>query len=266
MDRQLTSNELQVLKKYRLNGSNEGDSFPVAKLYDETFVQHLLANVALTIGAPSLKVAGSIFIKRYAFLPVMALYSMTVWNKSLNISLENITMEIPKEGEPWLPSFSLKELTARDWNGEDRDVWRASVMKDLFVNNIDPIITAIEKAVGISKSILWENIVVYLFWLYEKELKENENSNVADDFRCLIFEAEGSLFGTYDINPLQRYYGEKRYEEESNEEIRLRKTCCFSYQLPEGKRCKICPCAHLGKDGRCNDGGESICSAVRSFG
>ena len=44
----------------------------------------------------------------------------------------------------------------------------------------------LEKTIGISKLILWENIAVYLFWLYEKELKDYDNSNVADDFRYLV--------------------------------------------------------------------------------
>jgi siderophore-iron reductase FhuF len=263
MDKELTETELLVLEKYRLGGKS-ADSFPIASLLDESFLKDFLEKLALTIGAPSTKVAASIFIKRYAFLAVTALYSMSVWNKKLNVSIDNVSMESPNQGIPWLPSFSLKEMTAQDWNGEDRALWRDSVLKDLFANNIYPIIMALEKAFGISKLILWENIAVYLFWLYEKELKDNENSNVAEDFRYLLQEAEGSLFGQYNLNPLQRYYAEKTYVEEMDEEIRLRKTCCYSYQLPAGKRCKVCPCTHVTKDGRCHDG-ESICSAVRSF-
>jgi len=263
MDKELTENELLVLEKYRL-GSKSADSFPIASLLDESFLKDFLEKLALTIGAPSTKVAASIFIKRYVFLAVTVLYSMSVWNKKLNISVDNVSMESPEQGKAWLPSFSLKEMTTQDWNGENRTQWRDTVLRDLFTNNIYPIIMALEKAVGISKLILWENIAVYLFWLYEKELKDNENSNVADDFRYLLLEAEGSLFGQYNLNPLQRYYAEKTYVEEMDEEIRLRKTCCFSYQLPAGKRCKVCPCTHVAKDGRCHDG-ESICSAVRSF-
>ncbi|MGG3563676.1 siderophore-iron reductase FhuF [Neobacillus rhizosphaerae] len=263
MDKELTEDELLVLEKYRLSVKS-ADSFPIASLLDESFLNDFLAKLTLTIDAPSTKVAASIFIKRYAFLAVTALYSMSVWNKKLNVSIENVSMESPNQGKAWLPSFSLKEMTAQDWNGKDRSLWRDTVLRDLFANHIYPIILSLEKAVGISKLILWENMAVYLFWLYEKELKENENSNVADDFRYLLLEAEGSLFGQYNLNPLQRYYAEKTYVEERDEEIRIRKTCCFSYQLPAGKRCKICPCTHVSKDGRCHDG-ENICSAVRSF-
>ncbi|WP_413307423.1 siderophore-iron reductase FhuF [Bacillus sp. 1P10SD] len=263
MDKELMENELIGLEKYRL-GSESADSFPIASLLDESFLKDFLEKLALTIGAPSTKVAASIFIKRYAFLAVTVLYSMSVWNKKLNVTVENISMESPEQGKAWLPSFSLKDMTTQDWNGENRALWRDTVLRDLFANNIYPIIVALEKAVGISKLIMWENMAVYLFWLYEKELKENENSNVADDFRYLLLEAEGSLFGQYNLNPLQRYYSEKTYVEESDEQIRLRKTCCYSYQLPAGKRCKVCPCTYVAKDGRCHDG-ESICSAVRSF-
>ena len=45
------------------------------------------------IGSPNLKVTASIFVKRYAFLAVIYLYGMTAWNKKLNVSLNNISIQ-----------------------------------------------------------------------------------------------------------------------------------------------------------------------------
>jgi siderophore-iron reductase FhuF len=249
------------LEKYRFNPSLK-HSFHVEDLLDEALLKEFMKNLSHTLGAPSEKVAASIFIKRYAFLAVMSLYAMTALNRKLNVSLDNVKMESAEQGKDWLPGISLKDVTVQDWDGNDRSEWRANVFKDLFANNIYPLISQLEKTFGISKLILWENIAVYLFWLYESELKENEQ--VAEDFRYLISEAEGQLFGRYNLNPLQKYFAEKTYLEEWDSEIRLRKTCCFTYQLPAGKRCKTCPCTHIAKDRRCHDG-ENICEAVRSF-
>jgi len=264
MANMLSEQELMQLREYRFNTSLE-HSFKAADLLDESLLKDFMKNFADIIGAPAEKVAASIFIKRYAFLAVVSLYAMTAWNKKLNVSLDNVKMEHAEQGENWLPSFSLKDTSVQNLApNQNRSEWRNSVLKDLFANNIDPIISKLEKTVGISKLILWENIAVYLFWLYESELKDSGNTNAKDDFRYLILEAEGQLFGRYNRNPLQKYFVEKTYLEDRGEEVRIRKTCCFSYQLPTGKRCKTCPCTHIAKDGRCHDG-ESICGAVGSL-
>lgn len=264
MAKMLSEPERIQLEKYRYKPDLE-HSFPVAVLLDESFHKDFLKNLTLTLGAPNEKITASIFIKRYAFIAVMSLYAMTAWNKQLDVSLDNVLMEKAESGENWLPAFSLKDAKVKEMDrSETRSEWRNLVVKDLFANHIYPIIAQLEKSFGISKLILWENIAVYLFWLYESELKDCENAKVADDFRFLLFEAEGQLFGAYNLNPLQKYFSEKLYLPERDEEVRVRKTCCFSYQLPAGKRCKTCPCTHLTKDGGCHDG-ENICGAVQRF-
>jgi ferric iron reductase protein FhuF len=260
----LKDNDISMLEKYRLR-LETANSFNVVDLLDDKFSTDFIKKLALAIGAPSEKTAASIFIKRYAFIAVISLYVMTTANKKINVSLDNLEMEAAEHGKNWLPMFSLKVLSVEDWNGEDRDQWRKNVLQDLFANNIYLLVNHFEKNFKISRLILWENIAVYLFWLYETELKDHENPNVESDFRFLLLEAEGKLFGRYNHNPLQKYYTEKRYIEDFQEEVRLRKSCCFTYQLESSsKRCKTCPCTHVAKDGRCHDG-ESICEAVRSF-
>jgi ferric iron reductase protein FhuF len=253
----LKENSLDALQKYRLRPET-GKSFNVANLLDKAYVTDFMKNLADSIGAPSERAAASIFIKRYAFIAVISLFAMTAGNKRMNLSLDNIEMEEAERGKDWLPTISLRDPSIEEWDGENRNEWRKRVYIDLFANNIYPIIEHFEKTFKVSKLILWENIAVYLFWLYESELKESDNPNVLSDFRFLINEAEGYLFGRYNLNPIQKYYSEK-----NQDEVRIRKTCCFTYQLGS-KRCKTCPCTHLVKDGVCLDG-ESICGAIQSF-
>jgi ferric iron reductase protein FhuF len=254
----LKDHDLSDLEKYRLK-TVTGKTFNVADLLEKAYVKDFMKKLAYTIGAPSERTAASIFIKRYAFIAVISLFAMTTGNKKMNLSLDNIVMEEAEHGKDWLPRISLKDSSIEEWEGEDRNEWRKTVYRDLFADNIYPIIAHFEKTFKVSKLILWENIAVYLFWLYESELKNNDNPNVLSDFRFLISEAEGNLFGQYNLNPIQKYYSMKK----SQDGVRIRKTCCFTYQLGS-KRCKTCPCTSIDKDGRCFDG-ESICSAVRSF-
>ncbi|MEH7109208.1 siderophore-iron reductase FhuF [Bacillus sp. JJ1764] len=255
MDKRLSSKELLELKKYRLC-DEINQHFCVAELLNETYLRFFMKRLTNEIGAPSEKVAASIFIKRYAFIAVISLYAMTVWNKKLDLPLNQIYMETPETGKDWLPNFSMKDLNVQTFDSGNRDDWREGVLTDLFVNNIVPLIRMMEKTFGISSLILWENIAVYLFWLYETELVDREK----DDYQFLFLTAKGNLFGCANGNPLQRYVTVK----DKDSGIRMRKTCCFSYQLPAGKRCRTCPCTHLAKDGGCHDG-EGICSAVRGF-
>lgn len=238
------SEGIQQLRRYRFR-EDLNHSFEVASLLEEEFLKDFIENLTMIIKAPSVKVTASIFMKRYAFVAVMSLYAMTVWNKKINVSIDGLSMQNPERGKEWLPSFSIKHVSesAEDWSGHDRSEWRVRVLHGLFAENISLLIDQIEKTFKISKLILWENIAVYLFWLYETELKDEVASNIAEDFRFLIFEAEGRLFGQYKINPLQKYYRKKKHAGASAEAIRIRTTCCFNYTLAgASKNCKTCPC------------------------
>ncbi|MEH7418921.1 IucA/IucC family C-terminal-domain containing protein [Neobacillus drentensis] len=254
--------ELAQLQKYRFKPELT-NSINVIDLLNDVFLQDFFKKLANIMGARNEKAAASIFIKRYAFVAVMSLYTMTAWNKKLDVSLHNLKMEAPEPGKDWLSSFSLVDDTLQNWDGKNRQKWREEIVNNLFAKNIDILINKLANIAGIPRLILWENIAVYLFWLYETELKEHESANVLEDFTYLLFEGEGPLFGAYNQNPLQRYYGDKTNMVKWNNEVRIRNTCCFSYQLQAGKRCKTCPCTQIAMDGRCQDG-EGIYCSVRS--
>ncbi|MEW9051808.1 MAG: IucA/IucC family C-terminal-domain containing protein [Neobacillus sp.] len=260
----LKDHDVTLLEKYRLS-SEITDSFDVADLLEESYLKKFMSQLADAIGAPTEKTAASIFIKRYAFIAVISLFSMSVKNIKMNVVIGNIEMEKPEQGKDWLPMLKLKSPSIEEWTGEDREKWRNTVYQELFAKNLFPLIDQFEKTFNLSRLILWENIAVYLFWLYETELKDHHHSNIKEDFLFLVSEAEGRLFGPYNNNPLKKYYSGKQYVEEFQEEVRIRKTCCFTYQLESRpSRCKTCPCTHIAKEGVCFDG-ESICTTVRSL-
>jgi ferric iron reductase protein FhuF len=250
MDNVLTDIEIQALEKLRLkrkleSATNMGD------LLNQDNMAEFLNKLMGSIGAPTVKIAASIFMKRYAFLAVVSLYSMTVWNKKLNVTFPNVEIKEIVQDQEWLPSFTLKDLSVQIGNEENRAKWREGVFQDLFANHLSVLIDHLREVTNISEAVLWENIAVYLFWLYESVLKDVDNKNVLNDFQFLFSEANGGLFGAYQQNPLQRFNTEKTFVEEFQEEVRIRKTCCFSYQLKvNGHRCKVCPCRHISKNRR----------------
>ncbi|MBT2687514.1 (2Fe-2S)-binding protein [Bacillus sp. ISL-47] len=240
----LTEKQAEALTPFRLSpdSANSPLSIDVIDLLDPKKAGEYLAAVKEHIGAKDEKTAASILVKRYAFLPVIYLYSMTAWNLRLNISHENLSLEGQEKGELWLPAFRFKSLVG-ECAGADREQWREESIRALFSGHVFPILDNIAKEAKISKLILWENIAIYLFWLYETVLPGETSAaeQAAEDFKFIMEEASGDLFGGYNQNPLKRYHNEKIFVGSKGKLVRPRKTCCFSYLTDSGKRCGTCP-------------------------
>jgi ferric iron reductase protein FhuF len=229
-------------------------------------MDNYISRVMVGIGAPNEKVTASMIMKRYAFFAAMSLFTMSHSDRGLNIRTSNVTLVSHYEDGLWLPKFYLKDLSFEAVHG-DRPVWREQYVKNLFANHIYLLMDQLTQISKISKLILWENIAVYLFWLYESVLEESNEERkriMAEDFRYLFYEAPGHVFGEYNHNPLTKYDSEKIFNPDTEKYIRYRKTCCFSYQL-EGhpKRCNTCPCFQSNAEGGCLSE-QSFCTTIRS--
>jgi ferric iron reductase protein FhuF len=243
----LNKDEIEQLRAFRLTTEEKLSdlSIPLNELLDETVLLWYLEKVGEAIGSPNLKVTASIFVKRYAFLAVIYLYGITAWNKKINISFNNISLQTEDVEDIWLPKLHFRNIEINIAK-ENRYEWREKALKDFFSKNAHVLIDQLSKVTKQSKLILWENVAIYLFWLYESVLqkldKEELRNRAKEDFYYLVYEAPGSLFGNDHANPIKRYYHNKRYTEHLQEEVRVRTTCCFSYLL-EGatSRCKTCP-------------------------
>ncbi|MCQ6275234.1 (2Fe-2S)-binding protein [Bacillus sp. V3B] len=243
----LNKDEIEQLRPLRLSTEEKLSelSIPLNALVDENVLLWYMEKVGAHIGSPNLQVTASIFVKRYAFLAVIYLYGITAWNKKLNASLNNISIQTEEAEDLWLPKFYFHNIKI-EIAEENRYQWREEALKDFFSENVHVLIDQLAKVTKQSKLILWENIAIYLFWLYESVLQKLDNEELRnrakEDFHYLVYEAPGSLFGNDHENLIKRYYHNKRYKAHLQEEVRVRTTCCFSYLL-EGatNRCKTCP-------------------------
>jgi ferric iron reductase protein FhuF len=260
------SKDITTLLWFRLSESlnDESLTIEVDRLLEEG-MENYLQQVMVEIGAPNERVAASMLIKRYAFFACLALFRMSQSDRRLNVQSTNVTLVSHRDGEHWLPKFYLKDLSFESCEG-DRNVWREQYVKDIFANHIYIMIEQLSKITKVSKLILWENVAVYLFWLYENVLNsEEERKNlIEEDFRYLIHDAPGYVFGPYNHNPLTKYVSEKVYNQADDRYVRIRKTCCFAYQLKgSNKRCNTCPCFQTDEEGRCLSE-QNFCSTIRS--
>lgn len=243
------TDEIKQLKNFRLSEQPYPSelSIAVSDLLDKEKLTSYLSKLQETIDAPDQKVTASMLVKRYGFFAVLSLYSMTILNKQLNVSLNNVFIETDenKEISVWLPNFRLQNLeccVAED----NRMGWRDKYLKSLFSEHIQVIIDVLSRETKISKLILWENIAIYIYWLYEMLLEEERfdmyKTIIEDDFNYVVGNANGYLFGPDNRNPLSRYFSKKTYHTEHDKEIRVRKTCCLYYQTTsQNDHCLTCP-------------------------
>ncbi|TQR16312.1 IucA/IucC family C-terminal-domain containing protein [Psychrobacillus soli] len=231
--------KLDKLRKLRLTTEKIHSplSIGISEIVDDQSISNYLDILSTHIGASNAKVAASLFVKRYSFLTVIYLYAMTAWNEKLNISYENVSLQSDESDKLWLPNFYFHQLESETLQA-DRDEWRANCIELLFKEHISPILNLLSKTTKVSKLILWENIAVYISWLYETVLTDEPIEIVdrsKEDFQFIMNRAPGHLFGDYNTNPLNRFYREAQ-----GKEVR-RSTCCYSHLTNSNKYCKTCP-------------------------
>ncbi|WP_299087530.1 IucA/IucC family C-terminal-domain containing protein [uncultured Metabacillus sp.] len=235
--------EIAALKKYRLS-TEEAAPYETIKgldlLNDDLMKRIFDKKLQEKLNTDKQNVIGSMLVKRYAFIAALVLYSMSVFDKGINSSIENVSLQTDENDPLWLPSFNFGNLEVTT-PGSDRADWRAEVVQTLFLKNITKVVSSISSQTKIAKSVLWENIAVYVFWMYETLLKDESLTNeqyskVQEDFHYVVIDAPPALFGAKSRNPLSQFYQPKQND------IRTRKTCCLFYVTStNGDRCTTCP-------------------------
>ena len=245
-----TNEEMSALEeKYRFTRQSLPSSLSIqtADLLEDQRLYSYLIQVKEKIEAANTTVAASLFIKRYSFAVLIALYSMSALNKRLDFSLNNVSIETLDEANPlWLPSFRFHDLSVGEADNVNRLKWREEIVKQVFGGHVDPLFTHLKKQSKLSKLIMWENLYTYIRWMYQNLLDDSKLSTqhdiIADDFQYIVKEGTGSLFGSYHRNPFLRYDDPEQLIEKDGKLLQKRKTCCLSYLAgSKGKHCSICP-------------------------
>ncbi|SDD88787.1 FhuF 2Fe-2S C-terminal domain-containing protein [Priestia aryabhattai B8W22] len=191
-----------------------------------------------------MRAAASMLAKRYSFVAVAALYSFIVFQKKINASTENVLLHTEDAETMWLPKVFISEIETIEVTEGNRKILLDELLDELFAHQIEPIWSALRKVTKISKLTLWENVAVYIHWLYDLLLanEEIDNVEVQKVLQYVLEEAEGHQFGSYHHNPLARYSPLPQYVEKQKQEVRVRQTCCLSYQTGAKETyCRTCP-------------------------
>ncbi|MCR8842088.1 (2Fe-2S)-binding protein [Paenibacillus sp. SC116] len=247
---QFTPDELEMLTaKYRFTMEESSDEIYSIRALDFLDKDNNIAyfdKVASIYESTSEVVTASMFAKRYACLSIASgLYAMSMYNKSMDYSLENCHMESIFHGEAWLPCVRLTNSEVSQPEARSRNEWRDRVIQNIFADNVARVWDSFAKSVKISKSVLWENTAIYVYWLYENQFGEGasacQQAQLLEDYQYLVDEAPAHLFGE-SKNPLKKFNSPKKVTTASETPLRIRKTCCYYYQVADDNEyCPTCP-------------------------
>ncbi|UCZ53753.1 (2Fe-2S)-binding protein [Bacillus shivajii] len=246
----LKQEELDFLQQYlrvtTMPSEDRRYSLPALDLLDLRKLERYLDELTSTLQSPSIKVTASQFCKRYAFMMVApSLFVMTRYGKALNVRIDNCNLESCFQDGIWIPKLRLNDFHVSPI--EQEQIQRDQVIQTIFSENISKVWEALSTVTRVPMSVLWENTAVYVYWLYESFLNNavklcgEKECQVENDFAYLLNKAPAELFGQAD-NPLYKYYGPKTAGGSTGESVRMRKTCCYYYQVSSPKTyCTTCP-------------------------
>lgn len=242
--------ELKILEeKFRLtNITNPSPlSIQISHLLDEAQIHLYLTAIKEKTKAANLGVAASLFVKRYSFAILTALYSMSVLNKRIDFSFHNVSIQTLKESDPlWLPSIKFNNIKLSPAPQQDRENWRNGILTEIFANHLDVLFNQLRQITKLSKIIMWENLYLYIVWMYKNLLNDQQYSarypDMKEDFHWITAMGKGTLFGEYKENPFFKFRGPNDSFSILDGPAHNRKTCCLSYLTEnKGRFCKTCP-------------------------
>ncbi len=245
---QFTRDEWQKLSTFGLKPWQERDarwSTDASHLLNSQHALEILESICPELGAPTLAVTASLVIKRSAFLLLApTLYAMSVFNKGINGHIENCSFEYQLQHRLWRSGLPILETAIFPLQGCRRQ-WREALLKQVLAHHLTPLVTHFHRLTGISTRILWENVAVRVFSIYERcilpAVDGHDRDQAEADFAFIVDAHNHTIFGLEE-NPLTRFYRPKRQYIEHAEPVRMRRTCCYYYQATQpAEYCSTCP-------------------------
>lgn len=247
----LLAEEWDVLAAFGLKAYQADEPLAIdsSKLLDDALCLETLRNIMPELGAPNLKVTASLVIKRIAFIALApVLYAMSGFDKGLDASIENSVFEYPLDNRIWQSKMPLKTTAVSVWKDsdkEDRNAWRKEILNKAFSGHLTLLVEQFYRLTKVSRRILWENVAVRVFSIYEQRIlvnvAEEMRSKAQADYAYLLDKSTTALFGLNE-NPLTVFYQDKQLTALSENPVRVRRTCCFYYQATEPPvYCGSCP-------------------------
>ncbi|TFE23400.1 (2Fe-2S)-binding protein [Cohnella luojiensis] len=168
---------------------------------------------------------------------------MSQYNRILDLSLDNLTIQIESHNDHAHFVFKISELKWTDLPAEGREAAVLAEWSRYFADTVNPLIEAATSAIGLKPSIVWNQYgarSAYTMDYVRKIVPEGTVRQLIDDDFSLLAGLPGKIFNRgknpFEFTPC---YLDSPYK--PGAQIMLRSSCCLWYKRENGVKCYNCP-------------------------
>lgn len=231
----LSTDQLQQLHSYSNYIDDEQNKiFNLQQLFDDSFLDDAKNIFKAVSQSETEAVAISYFTRRYGMFIAMQFYMLTVYDEVWEGSFSNLQFGVREEyGRPSLSMFTRSE----DWTMIDEEDRQEKVAK-ILQKQCHDVFLQLKKMGTVSPLTHWENVFGYLLWHYHTLLSSPATEDEAREYLAIL-EDETTWEKFSDKSRFKSYTGGSHPSSLIN--LPVRKSCCFSKDVPGLMICGFCP-------------------------
>ncbi|CAM3979226.1 hypothetical protein L1N85_05345 [Paenibacillus alkaliterrae] len=224
-------------------------SCPAEELLNESRLKHLLELYTPMVKGKEQSV-GEVYMTSWFRGPMLGLiYMLSKWNKSLDLSLSNLTVQIYTtvyNNKPYYRCGLLihqYELEEGPEEPEANESWTKEKLSRFFEYTVRPVLETIAKVGILRIGMLWSQLPASLEYGHELMMKSEESElakRQAERNYKLIKSLEGERFGR-NKNPLDVKFRMIESMDNPDKQVCMKYACCLYYLVEDGYYCYTCP-------------------------
>jgi ferric iron reductase protein FhuF len=173
-------------------------------------------------------------------------YMMSVWNHSVDFSLDHLTIELEvNEGrEGFTFVCNKKHVQQAPTSDTERAIWREQQLRKFYSGTVAPLFRALADATGIECGSIWGQLPTRFNYYMDIFIASTEDNaakqRLTEDYRFLSREMDPAAFG----RPKNPFDVKIRWIEDARDpekKVRMKNMCCLYYQTEGGFYCYTCP-------------------------
>ncbi|CAM4212280.1 hypothetical protein [Paenibacillus tarimensis] len=221
-------------------------SYPLAELCEPGLMRAFLKEYGGFIKAMEPAAAGAYFAGWLSYPALACQMMMSLYGKKLELSLDNLNVDLYLHGERAALSFRLNKwaMEAEPAELSQRARWRNELLAAFYGDSVRPLLAAVSEACGVHIGQLWGQLPTrfqYGIDAVEAEAwPEPIRERVESDYMYLKQGLEGGVFGRAK-NPFDVHFKLVPDLYNPDEQVRLKNACCYFYCTEGGYYCYTCP-------------------------
>ncbi|HET7579484.1 MAG TPA: IucA/IucC family C-terminal-domain containing protein [Bacillales bacterium] len=242
--------DLEPLEKYcftRLEDRNDAIlSIPADDLLDLARLEDFIDEYVPLMHALDRGAAAAALCRWFAGPAIAFQYGLSVWNKAIDVSLSNLTIQLYPVDQYCLFSFKINRWSDLDApvNEWDRKDWRRRQLERFYENTMRPVIEKLSEVSGVNTGQLWGQLPgkfkYYLNIIAGLTEQKEILDRLKDDYDFLKFGLDAAVFDRK-RNPFDVKIRTTESLEEPGKQVPMECTCCLNFRVENAPYCFACP-------------------------